>query len=87
METAFREPEKWDPVWIGFTVLKAMLKFHPELKDLLSPEECDLASRRKLWDFMEERSDHADPLAETGALLRDIQDKIRFLANQKNIAK
>ena len=87
METAFREPEKWDPVWIGFTVLKAMLKFHPELDDLLSPEERGLASRRKLWDFMEERSDHADPLAETGALLRDIQDKIRFLANQKNIAK
>ena len=83
MEIAFREPEKWDPVWIGFTVLKAMLKFHPELMELLSLEERDLASRRKLWDFMEERSDHADPLAETGRLLQDVQDKIRFLASRK----
>ena len=83
MTTAFREPERWDSVWIGFTVLKASLKFHPELTDLLSPEERNLASRRKLWDFMEERSDHPDPLAETGMLLMDVRDKIRFLASRK----
>ena len=83
MTAAFREPERWDPVWIGFTVLKASLKFHPELMDLLSPEERELAARRKLWDFMEERSDHPDPLEETGMLLMDVRDKIRFLASKK----
>ncbi|OQA83817.1 MAG: hypothetical protein BWY31_02756 [Lentisphaerae bacterium ADurb.Bin242] len=86
MDLAFRHPDKFDPLWIGFTVLKSNMKYHPELGTLLDERERDLAGRRKLWDFMEEIPDGCNPIAETGALLRGIGAKIRFLAQKKKFS-